>query len=75
MKNRIEQIIKEKVNPALALHNGACELVELTPFNDVILRLRGGCSGCPSSKITLYNGIIPILREDCPEINDVYLEN
>ncbi len=39
----------------------------------VTLRLYGGCSGCPSSQITLFNGIVPILKEKIPEIRDVVL--
>lgn len=74
MKEQVQQIINDKINPVLALHKGSCELVDVNSFNDITIRLRGGCVGCPSSKITLYNGIIPILRENLPELNDVYLE-
>ena len=68
----IKNIIKEDINPFLKLHSGHCELVD---YDDgvVSLKLSGGCSGCPSSKITLFNGIMPILKEKLPEIKDVVL--
>lgn len=74
MKDQIEQIIEQDINPQLALHAGGCELVD---FEDgiVTLKLFGGCSGCPSSTITLFNGIVPILKEKVPEIKDVILDS
>jgi Fe-S cluster biogenesis protein NfuA len=72
MKEQIEKIIEEDINPYLAMHQGGCELLE---YEDgvVTLRMFGGCSGCPSSQITLFNGIVPIMKEKLPEIQDVIL--
>jgi Fe/S biogenesis protein NfuA len=74
MLSRIKEVIELDVNPYLALHQGGAELVD---FDDgvVTLKLFGGCSGCPSSQITLFNGITPILMEKIPEIKDVVLDN
>ena len=66
MEEQIKKIIKEDINPQLELHAGGCELVEVEE-GIVTLRLYGGCSGCPSSQITLFNGIVPILKEKIPE--------
>ena len=73
MKEKIEQVIEEEINPFLAMHQGGCEYVD---FQDGILTIRmfGGCSGCPSSQLTLFNGILPIFKEKLPEIDDVVLE-
>ena len=51
------------------------DIGELIDVDDgiVTIRLYGGCSGCPSSHITLFNGIVPILKEKLPEIKDVVL--
>jgi Fe/S biogenesis protein NfuA len=74
MKDQIAQIIEQDINPMLALHAGGCELVD---YEDgiVTLKLFGGCSGCPSSTITLFNGIVPILKDKIPEIKDVILDS
>lgn len=72
MMEQIKDIIDKEINPQLDMHAGSCELIS---FDDgiVTLRLFGGCSGCPSSHITLFNGIVPILKERLPEIKDVVL--
>ena len=69
---RIQDVLDEQITPYLEMHGGGCELLG---FDDgvVTLRLFGGCSGCPSSHITLFNGIVPILKENIPEVQDVLL--
>ncbi len=72
MIEQIKQIIEQDINPYLELHQGGCELIDVED-GIVTLRLFGGCSGCPSSQITLFNGIVPILKEKIPEVRDVVL--
>ncbi len=72
MIEQIKDVIASDINPMLELHAGGCELLDVDD-GIVTLRLFGGCSGCPSSQITLFNGIVPILREKIPEIRDVVL--
>ena len=72
MIEEIQKIIESDINPMLELHSGGCELVDVDD-GIVTLRLFGGCSGCPSSQITLFNGIVPILKEKIPEVRDVVL--
>jgi len=72
MIDQIKEIIAQDINPQLELHSGGCELVDVED-GVVTIRLFGGCSGCPSSHITLFNGIVPILKDKIPEIRDVVL--
>jgi Fe/S biogenesis protein NfuA len=72
MIEQIKKVIEDEINPYLAMHAGGCELVDVDD-GVVVLKLFGGCSGCPSSQITLFNGIVPILKEKVPEIRDVLL--
>lgn len=69
---KIKDVIDDKINPMLALHAGGCELVSFEE-GIVTLKMFGGCSGCPSSAITLFNGIVPILKEHVDGIEDVVL--
>ena len=69
----IKDTIEKQINPILQMHNGYCELVKTVGFN-VHLRLQGGCVGCPSSKLTLFQGILPTLQDKLPHIQDVVLE-
>jgi Fe-S cluster biogenesis protein NfuA len=73
MIEEIRAIIESDINPMLKLHSGGCELVDVED-GVVTLKLFGGCSGCPSSALTLFNGIVPVLKEKIPEIVDVVLE-
>lgn len=73
MIDKIKEVIDSEINPQLALHQGGCELVDVDD-GVVTLKMFGGCAGCPSSTITLFNGIVPILKDHFPDIKDVVLE-
>lgn len=61
---RIHQILEEYVRPAVAGDGGNIELIAYDePKQTVRVQLQGACSGCPSSRITLKNGIETMLRE------------
>lgn len=48
---RIEQVLDEKVRPALAAHGGALEVDHLE--NKVLyVKMLGQCAGCPSADLT-----------------------
>ncbi len=75
MKDKIEKIIEEDINPYLAMHQGGCEYIDFQEGSGILtIRMFGGCSGCPSSQLTLFNGIIPIFKEKMPEIQDILLD-
>ena len=66
----VDRVIEEEINPILKLHAGGIEVKEIDPPADtIVIRMFGGCSGCPSSLLTLYNGIIPIFQQHFGEIN------
>lgn len=68
----IQKTIEEEIAPILALHNGSAKAISFYE-GTLELKMEGGCVGCPSSKITLFNGILPILQEKHPDIKDVVL--
>lgn len=68
-KELIASYIEQDINPVLALHMGRAEVLEFNvETSTVVLRLLGGCAGCPSSALTLYHGIAPRLEEKFPGI-------
>ena len=73
MFEEIQKVVEEDINPQLALHGGACDVIDFTE-GVLTIRLLGGCSGCPSSRKTLLNGIIPILQDHFDFIRSVVLE-
>jgi Fe/S biogenesis protein NfuA len=68
--DRVEQVIKEQVNPAIAAHGGGAELVSIDG-TIAYLRLFGGCQGCGLAQVTLKQGIEKILLESIPELSSV----
>lgn len=72
MEDKIKELIEKDINPVLLIHNGSCDFISYE--NGVVaIKLNGGCAGCPSAKITLFNGIIPIFKDKLPEIQNVIL--
>jgi Fe-S cluster biogenesis protein NfuA len=67
IEKQIVEIIEIRVRPSVAMDGGDIIFKE---FKDgiVYLELRGACSGCPSSTITLKNGIESMLKHFVPEV-------
>lgn len=64
---QIKELIEIKVRPAVAMDGGD---IIYRGFEEgiVYLELKGSCSGCPSSTITLKNGIENMLKHYIPEV-------
>lgn len=64
---QIRELIDTRVRPSVAQDGGD---IIFHSFEDGIvqLELHGSCSGCPSSTITLKNGIESMLKHYIPEI-------
>ena len=63
-------LLEERIKPAVAQDGGDINFVKLQK-GIVFLELRGACSGCPSSTITLKSGIENMLKYYIPEIQSV----
>jgi len=64
---QIKDIISEYIQPAVAGDGGNIELIEFEETTKTAkMLLQGACSGCPSSTITLKNGIETMLKEMMP---------
>jgi Fe-S cluster biogenesis protein NfuA len=68
--DQIQAILEEKVRPAVARDGGD---ILFHGFKDgiVYLAMQGSCQGCPSSTMTLKNGIEGLLKHYVPEVVDV----
>ena len=69
----IEQFIELELAKQLRLQSATCQV---TDYKDGVLTLKllGGCSGCPSSQVAIFNSIAPILQEKFPQIKDITLD-
>lgn len=66
----VEQVLEDLVRPALRSDGGDIELVDVRD-NDVYVALQGACHSCPSSIVTMQDGIQRILREEFPHFGDL----
>ena len=67
-----EQVIQciEDVRPQLQADGGDIELVEVD--NGIAkVKLKGACSGCPNSAMTLQWGVVNCIKKRVPEIKSV----
>lgn len=66
----IKSVLNREIRPVVALDGGD---IVFSKYQDGILyiHMRGACSGCPSSSITLKEGIETRMKELFPEISEV----
>jgi Fe-S cluster biogenesis protein NfuA len=63
----VERVLEDMVRPALQSDGGDIELVSVSD-NDVYVELTGACHTCPSSIVTMQDGIERLLREEFPHL-------
>ncbi len=70
IEKRIIQLLDQKIRPAVAKDGGDIKFKE---FSDGIVKvqLQGSCSGCPSSTMTLKQGVQNLLCHYIPEVKGV----
>ena len=70
IEQQIVKILNEKIRPAVAKDGGDIKFKE---FKDGIVKvqLQGSCSGCPSSTMTLKQGVQNLLCHYIPEVKQV----
>ncbi len=70
--SQIRELIDTRVRPAVANDGGDIIFKKFDGESGVVfLHMRGSCAGCPSSTMTLKNGIENMLRHYIPEVNAV----
>jgi Fe-S cluster biogenesis protein NfuA len=74
LPDRVTQALDE-VRPYLATHGGDVELLEVTDDGIARLRLKGSCSGCPSSAITLKSAVEEAIHKAAPDLEDIVAED
>jgi len=70
IEEKIVKILDQKIRPAVARDGGDIKFKE---FKDgiVTVQLQGSCSGCPSSTMTLKQGVQNLLCHYLPEVKEV----
>ena len=70
ISKQIKELIDKRVRPAVAMDGGDI-VFERFEQGIVYLKMHGACSGCPSSTVTLKNGVETMLRHYVPEVLEV----
>jgi Fe-S cluster biogenesis protein NfuA len=69
---QIKELIETRVRPAVAQDGGDIIFKGFDGSTGIVsLHLQGSCAGCPSSTMTLKNGIENMLRHYVPEVTAV----
>ena len=69
---QIKDLIETRVRPAVAQDGGDIIFRGFDEKTGIVsLHMRGSCAGCPSSTMTLKNGIENMLRHYVPEVTAV----
>ena len=70
IEKKIVQILDQKIRPAVARDGGDIKFKEFKN-GIVMVQLQGSCSGCPSSTMTLKQGVQNLLCHYLPEVKEV----
>ena len=68
---KLKKLLDDQINPALAMHGGSVQLIDVKDHT-AIIELGGGCKGCGMVDVTLKQGIEKLIKQNIPEITEVY---
>jgi Fe-S cluster biogenesis protein NfuA len=61
----VEHIFHSQINPIVAQHGGAIDLIDVQDAT-VVIRMSGGCQGCGMANVTLRQGVEAALKKAIP---------
>jgi len=70
LAQRVQQVLDDKVAPAVGSHGGWVELMAVEG-DTAVIQFGGGCQGCGMSQVTLKEGIERIILDEVPEIRTI----
>jgi len=70
LADRVQLVLDELINPRIAAHGGAVELVDVAD-DTIYVRMSGGCQGCSASAATLRMGVERMVKDEVPEVREV----
>lgn len=70
LRNKVQKILDEQINPAVASHGGFITLVDVQG-SDIYIQMGGGCQGCGQADVTLRDGVEEALRSQVPGLGQI----
>lgn len=72
LKEKIEKVIKEIINPRLTMHSGGIELISVDEKEGIAtIKFSGMCVGCPMAGMTFEGLVEAELMSEVPELCQV----
>lgn len=71
LAERVKEVLDSQINPAIASHGGAIELIDVQG-TEIYFEMTGGCQGCAMSRMTLRQGVERMVRQAVPEITVIH---
>src|SRR6185295_17174127 len=71
LRQKVQKFLDENVNPAVASHGGFITLIDVQGRN-LFIQMGGGCQGCGQADVTLRAGVETSLRENFPDIGEIF---
>ena len=72
----IKEIITTRVRPFVQDDGGDITFLRFEEQTGIVyVEMKGSCAGCPSSAVTLKNGIENMLKHYVPEVKEVLAED
>jgi len=71
LADQVKEVLESQINPAIASHGGAIELVDVQG-TEIFFEMSGGCQGCAMSRMTLRQGVERMVRQAVPEVTVIH---
>lgn len=71
LADRVRHVLDTEINPAVAAHGGAINLVDVQG-TEVFIEMAGGCQGCAMSRMTLRQGVERMVSQAVPEVTAIH---
>ena len=71
LREKVQQILDDQINPGVASHGGFVELLDVQEDN-IYIRMGGGCQGCGAADVTLKMGIERLIRDQVPQVREIF---
>lgn len=71
LRQKVERILAEQINPQIAEHDGYISLLDVKE-RTIFIKMGGRCQGCGKANATLRDGVEAALRHYIPEIEDIF---
>ena len=71
LADRVRQVLDTEINPAVASHGGAINLIDVQG-TEIYIEMAGGCQGCAMSRMTLRQGVEKMVSQAVPEVTAIH---